>query len=223
MSEDELSYRVKETLRMEPTYEQHEAIATFAQFLLYRGTNPVMVMKGAAGTGKTSLAGAFVRTMAALGQKVMLLAPTGRAAKVFALNSGHSAFTIHRRIYRQQTFTGSMTGFLLGDNLHRDTLFIIDEASMIANEGEGEARFGSGRLLDDLVKYVYSGQNCRMLLIGDTAQLPPVGEEESPALLPDILAGYGLQVFYCQLDEVLTNRSNKRSLLRGSMVVIPKQ
>ena len=218
MNEDELSYRVKETLRMEPTDEQHDAIATFAQFLLYRGTNPVMVMKGAAGTGKTSLAGAFVRTMAALGQKVMLLAPTGRAAKVFALNSGHSAFTIHRRIYRQQTFTGSMTGFLLGDNLHRDTLFIIDEASMIANEGEGEARFGSGRLLDDLVKYVYSGQNCRMLLIGDTAQLPPVGEEESPALLPDILAGYGLQVFFCQLDEVLRQGQSSGILYNATVV-----
>ena len=218
MTADELAQKVRTTLRLQPTAEQEEAIGAFAQFLLYRGQNPVMLMRGAAGTGKTSLAGAIVRTMASLGQKVMLLAPTGRAAKVFALNSGHAAFTIHRRIYRQQTFTGSMTGFLLGDNLHRDTLFVVDEASMIANGGEGEARFGSGRLLDDLVRFVYSGHNCRMMLIGDTAQLPPVGEEESPALLPSFLAGYGLQVFYSQLDEVLRQGSRSGILYNATVV-----
>ncbi|MBO4658316.1 MAG: AAA family ATPase [Prevotella sp.] len=218
MTESELAYRVGEALRMQPTAEQEQAIMTFAQFMTETGAPPVMIMCGAAGTGKTSVAGAFVRSMTAIGQKVMLLAPTGRAAKVFALNSGHAAYTIHRRIYRQQSFTGQMTGFLLGDNLHRDTLFIIDEASMIANEGDGEARFGSGRLLDDLVKFVYSGQNCRMLLIGDTAQLPPVGEEESPALNPDFMAGYGLRVLYCQLDEVL-RQGRESGILYNATVV----
>ncbi len=218
MTEDELAYRVGESLRMQPTAEQALAVRVFAQFLLSRDDNPVMIMRGAAGTGKTSLAGAIVRTMASLGQKVQLLAPTGRAAKVFSLNSGHAAYTIHRRIYRQQSFTGSMTGFQLGDNLHRDTLFVVDEASMIANAGEGEARFGSGRLLDDLVRFVYGGRNCRMLLIGDTAQLPPVGEEESPALVPDFMAGYGLRVFYSQLDEVLRQGQESGILYNATVV-----
>ena len=218
MTENEISNRVREALGLQPTAEQQQAINVFAQFMNYRGSLPMMMMRGAAGTGKTSVAAAFVRAMTAQGQKVVLMAPTGRAAKVFALNSGHAAYTIHRRIYRQQSFTGQMTGFLLGDNLHRDTLFVIDEASMIANEGEAEVRFGSGRLLDDLVKFVYSGQNCRMLLIGDTAQLPPVGETESPALNPDFMAGYGLHVFFCQLDEVLRQGQQSGILYNATVV-----
>ena len=218
MTDIELSDRVRHALQLQPTAEQEHAIRVFGAFMTHADNHTVMIMRGAAGTGKTSVAGAFVRSMVAMGQKVMLLAPTGRAAKVFALNSGHAAFTIHRRIYRQQSFTGQMTGFLLGDNLHRDTLFIIDEASMIANEGEGDARFGSGRLLDDLVSFVYSGQNCRMLLIGDTAQLPPVGEEESPALNADFMAGYGLHVMHCQLDEVLRQGQESGILYNATVV-----
>ena len=218
MTESELYNRVSETLQLQPTKEQEQAVKMLARFMAVDHGCPVMIMRGAAGTGKTSVAGAFVKTMTALGQKVMLLAPTGRAAKVFALNSGHAAYTIHRKIYRQLSFTGQMTGFLLGDNLHHDTLFIIDEASMIANEGDGDARFGSGRLLDDLVQFVYSGQNCRMLLIGDTAQLPPVGEEESPALNPDFMAGYGLHVFSCQLDEVLRQGQQSGILFNATVV-----
>ncbi len=177
MIENELRSQIQQSLGLVPTTEQVEAIRVFAQFALDRNPHVVMVMRGSAGTGKTTLAAAIVHTMVRLKAKVMLLAPTGRAAKVFSLNSGQPAFTIHRKIFRQKTFTGEMTGFHLNDNLYRDTLFLIDEASMVSNDGNGEANFGSGRLLDDLVHFVYSGQNCRMMLIGDKAQLPPVGEE----------------------------------------------
>ena len=120
-----------------PSPEQATAIEVFRQFLNDQSDRPVMLMKGAAGTGKTSLAGAFVRTLVALRQKVMLLAPTGRAAKVFSLNSGQPAFTIHRKIFRQKTFTGTMTGFHLHDNLSHDMVFFVDEASMISNSAYG--------------------------------------------------------------------------------------
>ena len=163
-----------------------------------------MILRGSAGTGKTTLAGAIVRAMVALKQKLVLLAPTGRAAKVFSQNAGHAAYTIHRRIYRQKS-AGDLSAFSLNDNLNRDTLFIIDEASMIANQGYGDSAFGSGCLLDDLIQFVYqnSDNNCRMLLIGDKAQLPPVGEDESPALLADVLRGYGMHVYECDLNQVL--------------------
>ncbi len=203
MTEFEIARRITEAMPFAPTGEQGAAIGTFSSFLCDRRDRAVMILKGSAGTGKTSLAGAIVRTMAALKQKIMLLAPTGRAAKVFALNSGHAAYTIHRRIYRQKTMDARMGVFNLNDNLNSDTLFIIDEASMVANQGFGTGNFGSGCLLDDLVQYVYGGRNCRMMLIGDTAQLPPVGEEGSPALSPGVFSAYGLAVYEAELSEVL--------------------
>ena len=218
MIETELALQIRRTMGVEPTAEQALAIDTFSRFTADREEHAVMVLTGAAGTGKTTIASAIVRTMVRLQQRVMLLAPTGRAAKVFALNSGHAAFTIHRKIYRQKTFTGEMTGFNLNANLFRDTLFVVDEASMVANEGLGEANFGSGRLLDDLVQFVYGGQNCRMLLVGDKAQLPPVGEEESPALQPDFLAGYGLKPYCADLSEVL-RQSQLSGILYNATVV----
>lgn len=159
-----------------------------------------MLMRGSAGTGKTSLVAAMVQTLTSLRQKVVLMAPTGRAAKVLSINSSMPASTIHRKIYRQKALMGD---FNLNDNLHTDTLFVIDEASMISSFSMSETGFGSGSLLDDLVEFVYSGRNCRMLLIGDTAQLPPVGEDESPALISEILYGYGATLFECDLAEVL--------------------
>ena len=170
---------IVQALGFEPTADQRHAIDTFAEFLADRDDHATMLLRGSAGTGKTTLSGAIVRTMLALKQRVVLLAPTGRAAKVFALNSGVPASTIHRRIYRQQSLGGS---FSLAPNMMTDTLFLVDESSMIANEGLRESVFGTGCLLDDLVQFVYSGRNCRLVLIGDKAQLPPVGEEESPAL-----------------------------------------
>ena len=202
MIQDELKYRIRQALGLTPTTEQEQAIDVFTQFMTDRSEQVVMILRGSAGTGKTTLAGAIVKALAALKQKLILLAPTGRAAKVFSLYAGHAVYTIHRRIYRQKT-AGDLSSFNLNNNLNRDTLFIIDEASMISNLGLGEAAFGSGCLLDDLMEFVYNGQNCRMLLIGDKAQLPPVGEEESPALMADVLRGYGMTVYECDLNQVL--------------------
>ena len=132
MISDELSFRIRQALCHEPTREQAEAIEVFCRFMTDRSDRAVMVMRGCAGTGKTTLAGAFVRTLVALKQKVMLLAPTGRAAKVFSLTSGHEAYTIHRRIYRQKSFNGEDSSFSLNFNKYSDMLFMVDEASMIA-------------------------------------------------------------------------------------------
>lgn len=215
---DELTCQIRQQLGFCPTGDQEKALQTFASFLFDRDVQALMILRGSAGTGKTSLASAIVRTMVSLKQKVVLLAPTGRAAKVFALNSGYPAFTIHRRIYRQKTFAGDGGSFNLNDNLHADTLFMVDEASMIANEGLSEPAFGSGRLLDDLVKYVYSGRNCRMMLIGDRAQLPPVGEEESPALSTEVMEGYGMKVFECDLTEVLRQGAKSGILYNATLI-----
>lgn len=194
---------ILENFGFRPTKEQEIAAEMMSYFLFQRNADSIFVLRGYAGTGKTSLVGALVRSLVQLKQQVVLMAPTGRAAKVFALHAGHPAFTIHRRIYRQKSFTGEMTDFLQGVNLLRHTLFIVDEASMIANSGAGATAFGSGCLLDDLVHYVYSGEGCRLMLVGDTAQLPPVGEEESPALATQMLQGYGLQVHEMTLTEVV--------------------
>ena len=205
MIHEELKYRIRQTFGFTPTAEQEYALDVFARFMTDSDDQVVMIMRGSAGTGKTTLAGAIVRAMAALKQKMILLAPTGRAAKVFSLNAGHAAYTIHRRIYRQKS-ADDLSSFNLNDNLNRDTLFIIDEASMIANQGYGDSAFGSGCLLDDLMTFVYQsgrGSNCRMLLIGDKAQLPPVGEDESPALMADVLRCYGMRVYECDLNQVL--------------------
>ena len=214
---EELKYRILQTFGHIPTAEQAQALDVFVAFLTDRSDHVVMILRGSAGTGKTTLAGAIVKAMAQLRQKMILLAPTGRAAKVFALNAGHAAYTIHRRIYRQKS-AGDLSAFNLNDNLNRDTLFIVDEASMIANQGYGESAFGSGCLLDDLVQYVYSGQNCRMLLVGDKAQLPPVGEEESPALMAGVLRGYGMTVYECDLNQVL-RQSQASGILWNATVI----
>ena len=181
----------------------------FATFMADRGMMPVMVMRGSAGTGKTTLAAAIVRALRSLEQQQVLLAPTGRAAKVFSLYAGSAAYTIHRRIYRQKSLEG---GFELGFNNAKDTLFIVDEASMVSLNGEGRS------LLDDLISFVYNGRNCRMMLIGDQAQLPPVGEEESPALMAPVLRSYGLHVYECTLNEVLRQSQESGILYNATEV-----
>ena len=199
----------------EPTADQMNALQCFGQFLASRNDMPMMLMRGSAGTGKTSLVSTMVQTLVALHQKVVLMAPTGRAAKVLSISSSLPASTIHRKIYRQKTMLGD---FNLNDNLHTDTLFVIDEASMISTFSMGETGFGSGNLLDDLIQFVYSGRNCRMLLIGDTAQLPPVGEDESPALIPEILYGYGATLFECDLSEVLRQEQESGILYNATAI-----
>ena len=215
MLHDQLILYIRQTFGFTPTADQDAALCTFADFLTDTDERVAMILRGSAGTGKTSLSGAIVRTLRQLNQKVVLLAPTGRAAKVFALNAGTPASTIHRRIYRQKSIDGA---FSLAPNMLADTLFLVDESSMIANEGMGESVFGAGRLLDDLVEFVYSGRNCRLMLIGDKAQLPPVGEEESPALSTGFMEGYALKVYASDLGEVL-RQSQESGILYNATVI----
>lgn len=218
MNIEELKYQILQQFGFPPTPEQAQALDVFVQFMTDSNPHAVMILRGSAGTGKTSLSGAIVRTLRAVRQKVMLLAPTGRAAKVFSLNSGMPAYTIHRRIYREKAFAGVDGQFNLNDNLYTDTLFMVDEASMIANLGLGGTTFGSGCLLDDLVHFVYQGRNDRLLLIGDKAQLPPVGEEESPALSAAMLQGYGLSVYECDLIEVVRQSQQSGILFNATRI-----
>ena len=216
MINDELKYRIHSAFEHIPTAEQEHAIDVFSLFMTDRHEQTVMILRGSAGTGKTTLAAAVVKAMGSLKQKMVLMAPTGRAAKVFSLYAEHPAYTIHRRIYRQKSLEG---GFDLNYNSAQDTLYIIDEASMIANASNyGDTPFANGQLLDDLIQFVYNGRNCRMLLIGDRAQLPPVGEEESPALLSEVLCGYGLHVYECDLNEVLRQSQESGILFNATRI-----
>ena len=199
---DDLGALIRQNFTHNPTKEQEKAISLLSDFLLSRKRDIVFLLKGYAGTGKTSLLAALVRTMQQLQQRFMLLAPTGRAAKVLSSYAEAPAFTIHRKIYRQKSLT-EMDVFQNDVNLRQDTLFIVDEASMIANDAHDSTVFGSGRLLDDLMQYVYSCEGCRLILVGDTAQLPPVGEELSPALSRHFLEGYGMEVTELCLTQVV--------------------
>ncbi|MBQ7572201.1 MAG: AAA family ATPase [Bacteroidaceae bacterium] len=215
---DELIVLILEKFGLEPTAEQAETVSRWADFLLSTDRDKVFLLQGYAGTGKTSLVGALVRALKALGRPVVLLAPTGRAAKVFSLHADHPAYTIHRKIYRQRTFSADMVDFDQDVNSHRNTLFIVDEASMIANEGMSGRGFGTGRLLDDLMHFVYAGEGCRLMLVGDSAQLPPVGEELSPALSPEALSGYGMTVRQATLTQVVRQIEDSGILWNATML-----
>lgn len=216
MLNNDLSQQIKRNFFYKPTGEQEITIESFVNFLFSPKTDAIFLLKGYAGTGKTTLISALVKTLDQLKQKCVLLAPTGRAAKVFSHYAGHPAYTIHRKIYRQRTFSNELDNFVMNANLHQHTLFIVDEASMIANEGLSGGMFGTGRLLDDLKHYVYAGQGCRLMLIGDTAQLPPVGEEESPALSASMLEGYGLEVTEHCLTQVVRQEQDSGILYNAT-------
>jgi hypothetical protein len=229
---DEIKYQISRYLDFSLTSQQDKALSVFSDFYINGNERSVMIMRGSAGTGKTSLASAIVTMLSKSGKKVMLLAPTGRAAKVFSVNSSHTAFTIHRVIYRQKKFDSSGGQFNINYNHYPGTLFVVDEASMIANEGVSGSTFGSGNLLDDLVSFVYGGNGCRLMLIGDICQLPPVGENFSPALNRRVMLGYQLNVFESTLTDVvrqvygsgiLTNATMIRQLLeKRTGMVMPK-
>ena len=209
---DALAQQALQFLPYTPNGQQHELLLRLSRFILQGRDNSLFLLTGYAGTGKTSLVGALVKALDTLNFKCVLLAPTGRAAKVFSRYAAHPAFTIHRKIYRQQRFSPDMRGFLAGNNTHRDTLFIVDEASMIANAPNDSGLYGSGQLLQDLIEYVYGGDNCRLLLLGDTAQLPPVGQPYSPALSPEKLRSYGMDVIDFQLN-IVARQDNDSGIL----------
>ena len=209
--------KIRDNFGFAPTSEQSEAIEAIGEFLVSRHDMELFLLRGYAGTGKTTLVGALVKTLNQLGQPVVLMAPTGRAAKVFSSYAEQPAYTIHKRIYRQKSITDTDT-FSLNVNLSKHTLFIVDEASMISNEGLSSSTFGTGRLLDDLIQFVYSGEGCRLMLLGDTAQLPPVGEEESPALMASLLKSYGLHVREKILTQVMRQLSESGILYNATAI-----
>lgn len=210
-----LTSQIKLNFPFAPTVQQEKTIEKISDFLLESNERRLFMLCGYAGTGKTTLISALVRTLLQLERRVILLAPTGRAAKVFSSYSGKSAHTIHKCIYRQKSIVNNSV-FTLSDNRSRNTLFIVDEASMIANGGT--SNFGSGALLDDLIEYVYSGEGCSLLLLGDTAQLPPVGEELSPALSAEYLRSMFLDVERVEMTHVMRQSDGSGILQNATML-----
>ncbi|NAY93230.1 AAA family ATPase [Muricauda sp. JGD-17] len=187
-----------------PTKKQHLALERLSQFILEGGRNEIFLLKGFAGTGKTTIVATIVNNLWRVKKKAVLMAPTGRAAKVMSVYAGDKAFTIHKKIYFPKKQAGGNVQFVLAPNKHKTTLFIVDEASMIPDTPADSKLFENGSLLDDLMYYVHSGHNCKLVLIGDTAQLPPVKLELSPALEEKRLSlNYDKEVKSIELDEVM--------------------
>jgi exodeoxyribonuclease-5 len=199
---------LEQNLSFSPTAGQSELISGLATFIVSDIQDKIFLIKGFAGTGKTTMINALTQTLKLLKIRIVLMAPTGRAAKVMAGYTLMPAFTIHKKIYRQQTSADGMGRFVLDKNLHKNTWFVVDEASMISNENNESSAFGSGHLLNDLLEYVYSGANCRLILVGDTAQLPPVGLAISPALDAVNLKNEGFEVDEFVLTDVVRQAVN---------------
>ncbi len=215
MLEDFIIQRIRAELPFVPNEEKEGLFRLLGAFLVSPCREKCFLLKGYAGTGKTSVVSALVRALEGLQQPCILLAPTGRAAKVLARYSGKAAFTIHKYIYRQQQL--GVEAFSLADNRHKQTLFIVDEASMLSATRDNGV-FGSGSLMDDLIKYVYSGDGCSLFLLGDDAQLPPVGSDNSPALDADRLRGYGLEVSAFSLTQVARQALDSGILANATLI-----
>jgi ATP-dependent exoDNAse (exonuclease V) alpha subunit len=220
---------IRKAFPHEPTGQQLELFDRLHAFLLSDNGDECFILKGYAGTGKTTVLGALVKALKYYNYKSVLLAPTGRAAKVITNYSGRKAFTIHKRIYRKKSALNIDDAFRLADNLATDTLFIVDEASMISDEASGNNR---ETLLHDLVSYVYNTKNCKLMLVGDTAQLPPVGADNSPALdLALMKKTFAVEIFSFELTDVLRQEKNSgilhnvtamREIIRKGKVATPK-
>jgi exodeoxyribonuclease-5 len=212
----EIINKFEQSFPATPTPQQKEAFKELATFLSFKQQATCFILKGYAGTGKTTLISTLVRVLPALNMRSILLSPTGRAAKVMSAYAERPAFTIHKKIYRKKVAGTPDMSFTLSDNLHKNTLFIIDESSMISNEQSG---FGKTGLLEDLITYVESGDNCKLMFVGDTAQLPPVGLLESPALNPRYIRDhFGYHVMSCELTEVVRQTSNS-GILRNATAI----
>ena len=224
-----ISQQIYAKLSFEATFNQKKIIEKLSKWLADDDYRRIFLLNGYAGTGKTTIIAAFVAALKELGIKTILLAPTGRAAKVLSHYSHAEALTIHKRIYRERSLADYESKFSLDYNKERGAIFIVDEASMLSNSSNDET-FGSGDLLEDLVTYVRSGKECRLILVGDDAQLPPVGDDFSPALDPSTLLRYG-DVEYGTMDEVvrqshdsgiLFNATMLRCMLENHIFEIPK-
>lgn len=201
-----------------PTDDQSDTLKKIASYICDNNNDVIFLMTGYAGTGKTSVISSVVKTLDLLRMRSVLLAPTGRAAKVLASYAGRQAFTVHKKIYRQKSSKDGLGSFTLDRNLHKDTFFIVDEASMVSNSSGDSSLFGSGRLLDDLIEYVYSGIDCKLILVGDTAQLPPVGSTLSPALDASSLGEYGFGLISCELRQVVRQSETSGVLMNATRV-----
>lgn len=218
MIKNHLKTILTQNLPFSPTVSQFKLIDALADFIFSDEPDNIMVIKGYAGTGKTTMLYSLTQVLNQLKIRSVLLAPTGRAAKVMAGYTKMPAFTIHKKIYRQKSATDMMGYFALDKNLYKNTWFIVDEASMISNEASENSVFGSGKLLDDLLEYVYSGENCRLVLVGDTAQLPPVKLNISPALDTKILKSSGFSVNEIELKEVVRQSTGSGILTNATEI-----
>lgn len=218
MIKNHIQSEIIRNLGRSPTPGQEALSQKLADFMAESGMDAVFLLRGYAGTGKTTMVSSLVKTFAKFKFNSVLLAPTGRAAKVLSTYTGRNAYTIHKNIYRQQSSSDGTGRFVLNKNLCKDTFFIVDEASMISNTTGEASIFGSGRLLEDLIEYVYTGTNCRLLLVGDTAQLPPVGLDESPALSAHELESYDREVYEYELTEVVRQDKNSGILYNATFL-----
>ena len=201
----------------QPTTKQDFFFQQIAEFITNTNKDEIFVLKGYAGTGKTSVIATIVNHLAEIQKKYVLLAPTGRAAKVIANYSHKPAFTIHKKIYFPKKSSGGGVSFSLQPNKHKDTIFIVDEASMISDVNQESKLYDNGSLLDELISYVYAGVNCKMILLGDTAQLPPVNMTISPALDIDSLGlNYNKEIKHIELDEVMRQEEDSGILFNAT-------
>ncbi|MFK7050707.1 ATP-dependent RecD-like DNA helicase [Flavobacterium columnare] len=201
----------------QPTVKQDVFFGKVAEFIESSNKNELFVLKGYAGTGKTTLISTIVNHLAEVEKKYVLLAPTGRAAKVITNYSDKQAFTIHKKIYFPKKGSGGGVRFTMQTNKHTNTIFIVDESSMISDVDTDSKMYEKGSLLDDLISYVYSGKNCKMIFIGDTAQLPPVNLDISPALNIETLGlNYDKEVYSIELDEVMRQETNSGILYNAT-------
>ncbi|TBX64831.1 DUF2075 domain-containing protein [Flavobacterium silvisoli] len=210
----------------QPTVKQDVFFQQIAVFLTNTNKEELFVLKGYAGTGKTTVISTIVNNLSVINKRYVLLAPTGRAAKVIANYSNKEAFTIHKKIYYPKKAKSGGVSFTMKENKHKNTIFIVDESSMISDVNTESKLYENGSLLDDLMSYVYNGENCKLILLGDTAQLPPVQLDVSPALNTDSLSmHYNKEVFSIELDEVmrqeersgiLYNATELRAILKSS-------
>jgi ATP-dependent exoDNAse (exonuclease V) alpha subunit len=201
----------------QPTVKQDIFFQKIAEFITNSQTDEIFVLKGYAGTGKTTVVSTIVNNLIEVNKKYVLLAPTGRAAKVIANYSNKPAFTIHKKIYFPKKNSGGGVSFTLQPNKHKNTIFFIDESSMISDVNQESKLYENGSLLDDLISYVYSGENCKMILLGDTAQLPPVQLDISPALNTETLSmHYQKEVYSIEFDEVMRQEENSGILYNAT-------
>ncbi|MFI3321766.1 MAG: AAA family ATPase [Rikenellaceae bacterium] len=224
---EDIGKKIESYMPFKPTSDQAELFGMLGDFILNSKSGELFIINGYAGTGKTTVITLLSRLLGEAGIKSVLLAPTGRAAKVMSSYSGIKAYTIHKKIYRQKS--ALVDQFVIDYNQDKFTYYIVDEASMI-NDNAFDSIFGSGNLLADLVEYVNSGRGCRLIIVGDKAQLPPIGRSQSPALEAWVVDNYSERTYFASLEEVvrqqmgsaiLDNATTIRNLIESDLAAFP--